>query len=90
MAPVPALGDPQNVLILPGKGPDDVPGGVPAAVIHKQHPALRTDLLRRCQAPDLFQKQRRGEGQYGLFIIAGNDDIQNRWIHGNTSSGVVW
>ena len=78
VAPVAALADADIVRVLLGQVTDDGPGLVLGTVVDKQHPAFRADLARGGQIGDLLQEQRRRDGQDLLFVVAGNNNVQNR------------
>ena len=75
---VAALADTDIVFITGRQLVDDLPGAIPRAIIHKQHPAVGADLPCRCQVVDFLQKQRCRNRQHLLLIIAGDDDVKDR------------
>ena len=77
VAPVAALADADVVLVLAGKLADQLPGGVPAAVVHKADPAFAAHQARRGQVLHLLQKLRRSDGQDFLLVVAGDDDPED-------------
>ena len=77
VAPVAALADADIVRVACGQAADDLPGPVLRPVVDKQHPAVGADFAGGGQVGDLFQKQRRSDGQYLLLVVAGDDDVQN-------------
>lgn len=79
VAPVAALRDADIVFVLGGKLRDQLPGGIPRAVVDEQHPALVADQPGPCQVGDLLQEHRGGDGQHLLLVIAGDNDPEDRF-----------
>ena len=67
MSPVPALSDAGEMGILPGEALDDIPGAVPAAVIHKDDFVVIAAAIK-----GLYDGLLEGGYIFG-FIIAGYD-----------------
>ena len=85
VAPVAALADADEMLVGFGKLADQPPGIVPAAVVDKADPAFFTDQAGGGQIAHLLQKQRRGDGQHLLLVVAGDDDPEDGFCgHGFT------
>ena len=81
MAPVPALGNADEMRILLCKAADELPGLIAGAIVDEQHPALVADHAFFGEAGDLLQEHRRCNGQHLLLVVAGDHDPENWFRH---------
>ena len=81
MAPVPALGNADEMRILLCKAADELPGLIAGTIVDEQHPALVADHAFFGEAGDLLQEHRRCNGQHLLLVVAGDHDPENWFRH---------
>ena len=80
---VSALGNALEMRILLREGRDDVPGSVPAPVIDEENPAVFRNLAGCGQVLELLQEHAACGREHFFFVIAGDNNVQYRWNHGD-------
>ena len=75
VSPVPALANADEMLVLPRKAADQLPGAIPGAVVDKQDAALIVDFIHTDQSLQLLEKHRRRDRQNFFLIVTGNNDV---------------